>query len=337
MDYDGLIASTYNWFSIDKLIWFLIFFWLAIPVFLLVPAALEMNLFYQNKLWLVNTLYSILYMGFLIGLLTLIYNCLNKEKFSTCDFTITKFIDVILLVFLEFWYVLVWNIHKSYRFTQLLLLFGIPLLYFYSQYVIDSFIDFALNIFVLSYLIIIIYNFIRLSFSVTYFMSGNFSLKDSIKESWHMTHNKFPQVFFSYLIILGSVFVLFTFIGLFLGAVLNLILMNYFISSVSYDIALFLTIVILIGPAIIAYHNAYLSLYEQLYLKERSNRRVKKFLASKVFEEELEEFIEDSKKKKKKVKKKTKKKSSKKNTKKKVKKKTSKNKKAKKKSIKKKK
>ncbi len=297
MNYDAILNSTYNWMSIEKLIWFLLFFWIALPVFLLVPIGIEQSVFIEDRLWFVNFLYSLIYFSLIIAFLTLTYYCLRNKNFEAKELSITKVFDGILLVFTQFWFVFIWNIHKSYRFTQLLLLFGLPLLWFYSIYLSNWFIEYALYIFILAYFAIVIYNYVRLSFSLTYFFSSDSKIKDAIKESWHMTHNKFWKTFFAYLVIFVAVLVLFIFYVLVLGAIISLILLNYFIAPIAYSLTFFIASMIAIGPVIISYYFAYFELYEQLILHKKSNISIKKILANKILINEARKSIIKTKKK----------------------------------------
>jgi hypothetical protein len=283
MDYNSIINSTYNWLSLEKLIWFLVFFWISLPVFLLVPVGIEKGIFATNKLWFVAVLYSLIYFALIVACITLTHHCLKKKNFDAKELSITKILNAIILVFVQFWYVLVWNIHKKYRFSQLLLLFGIPLLWFYLTNLSNWFIELAFFSFLLAYFLIIIYNYIRVSFSLTYFFSNDCAVREAIKESWHMTHNKFLKVLFSYLIILVSVGALFITYVLIFGAIISLILLNYFIPPLAYNIASFVAMLIAFAPTLISYYFAYFELYSQLMSHNKSNSAIKRMLTKRVF------------------------------------------------------
>lgn len=284
MNYTTIINSTYNWMSLEKLLWFLLFFWISLPVFLLVPVGIEQNVFESSKLWVVSFLYSLIYFALIIAFLTLTQHCLRKKNYDAKELSLTKVVNGIILVFVQFWYVLVWNIHKKYRFSQLLILFGIPLLWFYLLNLSNWFIELSFFIFVLGYFLIIIYNYIRVSFSLTYFFSNDCTVQEAIKESWHMTHNKFLKVLFAYLVILVSVGALFITFVLVIGAIISLILLNYFIPSIAYNIAGFIAMLIAFAPTLIAYYFAYFELYDQLVLHKKSTSRIKRILVKRVFD-----------------------------------------------------
>ena len=60
MNYDKIINATYDWLSIEKAIWFLLFFWLSLPVLFLVPLAIEAGSFYYKINWVVQIIYAIM-------------------------------------------------------------------------------------------------------------------------------------------------------------------------------------------------------------------------------------------------------------------------------------
>lgn len=297
MDYDSIITSTYKWFSFDKLVWFLLFFWIALPVFLLVPVALDLKFFAEHRIWVVNFFHFIIYFSLFVAFFTLTYYCLKRKNHDAKEISITKFFDGIILVFVQFWYIFVWNIHKSYRITQILLLFGLPLLVFYSTYIFNWFIDYAIILFSAAYFLLVIYNWTRTSFSLTYFLSHDCSIKYAIKESWHITHHKFMKTIFAYFIIFSSVFVLFSVFTLILGGIINLILLNYFLPKIASQLAFIFAGLLSIAPVIVSYYFAYFELYDQLTRQSDSSKRIKNILARKILNEEKTLNKKKSKKK----------------------------------------
>lgn len=296
MNYDAIITSTYKWLSLNKLIWFLLFFWISVPVFLFLPVLLNLNFFAENKLWLVNFLYFVIYFSLIVSFFILTYYCLKKHNHDAKEISITKFFDGVLLIFVQLWYIFVWNIHKSYRTTQLLLLFGLPLLFFYSTYLMNWFVDYAIIIFLFSYFALVIYNWTRTSFSITYFLSHDCSIKDAVKESWHMTHNKFIKIIFAYFVIFVSIFVLFIVYTLLIGAILNLFLLNYFLPKIASELSFIIAGLISVAPVLISYYFAYFELYNQLTLQNLTSKRIKNILARKVLSKE-KKVIKKQKKK----------------------------------------
>ncbi len=282
MNYDQVINAAYEWISLEKAMWFLLFFWLSLPVLMMVPYALADELFYFEFNWIVHGLYYIIYLSILLGFMLLTCACLNHKKLSSSKVSISKYIDTIFLVFVELWYVLVWNMHKSYRFTQLLLLIGIPILAYYYSVISSVLIGVALLIFGVAYLIMVIYNAIRCSFSITIFYNKNVSLEEAVKESWHLTHRKFWKILFSYIFAIVSALVLFVIISAILAAILNLFLINYLTLAVSYKTALWLAAILALGPALISYYFGFIEIYSQLNTHHESDKRVKRVLANRL-------------------------------------------------------
>ena len=323
MDYDRIISATYTWFSLKKLAWFLVFFWLSFFSLVFVPVAIGIGWYSQEVLWVVNGLIGIMYIALIIALVVLTCHTLNHKAFNVEKLFVSKFIDTLFLVILELWYILVWNIHKAYRVTQLLLLFGIPLLYGYSLSVQSMFINIALIIFLICYLAIIIYNAIRLLFSVTVFYNHNFTIKKTIKESWHLTHKKFWNILIGLIFALAALFVLFIVISLIFGAILHIILLNYFTNALAYKIAVNFAQIFALAPVIVGYYFAVIEIYAQIRQEAHSSRRIKRILARRVVtpktKKPVKKKVVKKTKKKRSVKKKTvKKKSSKKTSKRKI-------------------
>jgi hypothetical protein len=324
MDYDCIISATYNWFSLEKLAWFLVFFWLSFFALVFVPVAVGIGWYSQEVLWIVNGLIGIMYIALILALIVLTCHTLGHNSFSVEKLSLGKFIDTIFLIILELWYILVWNIHKAYRVTQLLLLFGIPLLYVYSLSVQSMFISAALIFFLICYVAIVIYNSIRLLFSVTVFYNHNFTIKKTIKESWHLTHKKFWKILIGLIFALAALFVLFIVISIILGAILHIILLNYFTNPIAYKIAVNFAQIFALAPVVVGYYFAVIEIYSQIRKEAHSSRRIKRILAKRVVAPKIKAKKKVVKKKVKKKLKKKAKKVSKRKTKTKVKKKTTK-------------
>ena len=322
MDYDQIINSTYSWFSLKKVIWFLVFFWLAIPILFVVPWAIEKQYFSENMNWAVYILYFLIYVAILIGFVSLTCACLGHRKLKYAKPTNHQFIETILLAFYELWYIFIWNIHKSHRFTQLLLLLGLPLLYFYYLFNPTTVILGSLILFSVAYLLFVIHNSIRLFFTVTVFYNRDLSKEEAIKEAWGLTNGKFALSFFSIILVFGVVFVMFAVIALVLGAIANIILLSRFTPNVAYEVAQTIAIVFAFGPALVSYYFGIIEVYYQLEQEKVSTNRIKRILTRRVLKPKT--VKKKATKKKVAKKKSTKKKAKKKTTKKKVKKKASK-------------
>ncbi len=284
MDYDAIINSTYKWISIKKVIWFLIFFWLAFPVIFLVPSMLQMNFF---SVWIVTAvalLYDVMSIALIVSFLVLITACLEKKNLRTKKVSLTRFIDTIFVVIIKLWYVFVWSMHKSYRYTQLLLLVGTALLsyYFYYSFGQKDILLALLLIFAAGYLITVIYNSVKLCFSVIVFYNKDVSVKGAVKESWHLTHRKFWQILLGLIFSAGTLLVLFIVVCLVLGSILNIILLLYFIPPVAYAISSKAVMLFALAPVLVGFCYSVIEIYSQLEKHRASTRTIKHFLARKV-------------------------------------------------------
>ena len=101
MDYDKIISATYSWFSLKKFAWFLVFFWLSVSMLFLVPWALEKQYFDNSISWIVYIFYAIIYLGVVLGFITLNCACLKNRKLKSADPTKKSIISVLLLVLAE--------------------------------------------------------------------------------------------------------------------------------------------------------------------------------------------------------------------------------------------
>jgi len=308
MNYDKIISATHSWFSLNKLAWFLIFFWLSVSMLFLVPWALEKQYFDESVSWIIYIFYALIYLGVLLGFITLNCACLGNKRLKYTEPTKRSLVSLLILVFVELVHVFIWNLHRSYRFTQLLLLLGIPLLYFYYLFNSTQMILVSLAIFLVLYLVMVIYNIVRLFFTVTIFYNKNDSIKEVIRESWGLTHGKFVITFFSIVLVVGVVFVMFAIMAIILGGIANVILLPHFTPVVAYELAKTIAIIFALGPAILSYYFGVIEVYAQLDKEKESSSRIKRILTKKV----LSPKKKSVRKVKKATKKKTKKKSSKK-------------------------
>jgi len=282
MDYDKIIGATYTWFSLKKLAWFLIFFWLSFFALVFVPVAIQIGWYVQDVIWVVNTLIGVMYLALILALIVLTCHTLEHKSLNVQKLSVGKVIDTIFLVIVELWFIFVWNIHKAYRTTQLLLLFGIPLLYFYTITGQSVFISISLIVFLVCYLALIIYNSIRLLFSVTVFYNHDFTIKQTIKESWHLTHKKFWKIIFGLIFSFAALFVLFAVISMILGAIVHLILLNYFTNVLAYKIAVNFATIFALAPVVVGYYFSIIEIYAQIKKEAHSSRRIKRLLATKI-------------------------------------------------------
>ena len=105
MNYNKIIASAYSWISLDKLVWFLVFFWVSLPLLMFLPSAVEQyGVFGKSALILVNLLYFIIYLAVILGLVALTQQCLEERRIHTVALSIKKMFSIVLLVFVEGFY-----------------------------------------------------------------------------------------------------------------------------------------------------------------------------------------------------------------------------------------
>jgi len=283
MDFNRVISSAYSWISLNKVVWFLVFFWISLPVILLLPQAIqEYNLFTPELLPIVFFLYDVLYLALIVGFIALTQYCLSERNIKAPDFHPTKLIDIVLLVFTEMYYIFVWNLHASFRYIQVLLLISTGLLYYYYTLVSTNFV---MNLFALcttAYFVLVIYNSVRLFFTTTLFCNKTVGVKKAVEDSWAMTHNKFPEAITSILLVLILVFVLFSFAVLVLGTITSLILGFFFINPVAVSLGFRAATLFALAPAIIAYHYAVTEVYSQLNFHRETSTSIKRILAHKV-------------------------------------------------------
>jgi len=163
-----------------------------------------------------------------------------------------------------------------------LLIIGTPLLYFYYLFNPTTIILGALIIFMLLYLAAVIHNSVRLFFTVTIFYNKGLSKNEAIKECWELTHNKFVVTFFSILLVVGVVFVMFAVITIVLEAIAYIILISRFNPGVAYDLAQTIAVLFALGPATISYYFGVIEIYSQMEKERDSSSRIKRILARKV-------------------------------------------------------
>jgi uncharacterized membrane protein YciS (DUF1049 family) len=277
MNYDKIIKSTYNWISVSKILLFVLFFWLALPVLFFVPIAFELNLFFEDFVLAIQGLYLILYFTVLLGFIVLTCFILGKDC-SVKLISITRYIDTIFLVLCELFYIFIWNKNEKLRFSQILLIFGTVLLFYYNVMILSTFIFLALIIFIFCYFLLVLYNFLRLSFSLTLFYHKPISIKEALNLSWGLTHKKTLEIFFGYFFNIATVIVMFFIISVILAAIANLFLVNFLNISLAYNLSIMLASVFALGPIIVAYYFGFMEMYFQLVKKKNSELLIKKAL-----------------------------------------------------------
>jgi hypothetical protein len=283
MIYDNVLRNMYSLSLVYKFKWFLLFFWLAIPVLFLTPLGVELGLFHPNFVWVVNSLHFIMFIATLLALMLLLSHSLDFKEFKLTKVSTSVFFDTIFVLVLSLWFIFVWNVKKNYRITQLLFLIGVPLLAYFESVSSSVVGALALIVFILGYLIFILYNSVRGVFAVCIFYAKRVSLINSVKKSWHLTHNKFWFVLCGLIFICAVSFAFFSVLSFLIALGIYQILVLFFVSAVSYKLALSFAFFVAFPIALIAFYFGFSELFYILTLEEDANKQVKVLLAKNVF------------------------------------------------------
>jgi hypothetical protein len=280
MNYGRIISAGYSWFSLRKTIWFLIFFWVSLPVVILLPSLIEKySVFPKSFSFFAYAMYAFMYLMLIIAFIVLTQEALSRKNAFVERFSIRKFVDVVFLVFVELFYVLFWNLHRSFRRIQLLLLFASALLLYYFSVVQAGAV---LDLFALcatAYFILVVYNCIRVFFSTTIFCSGGIGIKSAVKESGAITHNKvFDTIAGIATAIIAALF-LFLFLVIILGSLTSLVLNFSFIRPIAVSIGFQAAALFALAPSVVVYHFAIGELFAQLSVHHDLSTRIKGILA----------------------------------------------------------
>ena len=284
MDFNSIIRSSYSWISASKVIWFVAFFWISLPFITMLPQIFNIGSIYSTATMpLAVLLYDALYVALIFGVVLLIQRSLIQKHETVAKLGIRKMVDLIFLVFVEFFYVLVWNISVRLRKVQILLIISSALLgylFFLSQ---DTIILILFTWSLLGYFSIVIRNIIMVFFSTMIFCNkASLSIKEAIKESWAITHNKVVDTFSSIIVSAFLAFVLFAFVTLALGAITSLLLRFFFIDSVAISLGIKISMAFGIGIALIAYHFMIAEVYTQLHSHKAASTSIKHILSRRV-------------------------------------------------------
>ncbi len=307
MNFNRVIEASYKCLSLKNHLWFLLLFWIAFPILVIVPWAMEKGLFGLSLQPLVLVLYEFIYVAVIFGFVALTTVFLFQKKLGAPKVTLKKFLLTFPLVFVELWYLFVWNLKDKYfRFTQLLLVLGIPLLFFYYLTVPSTLIYYSLVIFLFAYILLLIYNFTRLMFTVPIFYSKNVSIFEAPKESWYLTHNKFDSILIALMFALGLIVIMFFLISIVLAIIANFVLSYFFINRISYELSLRGAYLFALAPIAICYYSAITEIFSQLLRERESSSRIKNILARRVFSKKIKKKVLAKSKSKGKIKKKRK-------------------------------
>ena len=128
MDYNRLLAASFSWFSLDKVFWFIALFWVSLPFIVTLPQLFQTGAVYSDvTLPIAVILYDVLYVILFFGIVLLIQSCLSPKTGVSKEFGLRRVVDLVFLVFLEMFYVFVWNISVRLRKVQLLLIIAAAL------------------------------------------------------------------------------------------------------------------------------------------------------------------------------------------------------------------
>jgi hypothetical protein len=284
MDYRTILSSAYSWMSVDKAKLFLLFFWVSLPFLIILPSFFEKDLIYTTATKpIAMILYGILYFTLFLGLIVLIQYCLKKKNEKVSKMDLKKIVAVVKLVFLEGFYVFVWNINSKLRFSQILLLISTGLFFIISSIFPNSLWIFVLFISSSIYALLVVYNFGRIFFSSTVFCSeDNYSTKQAIMRSWALTHGKLVKSFSPILWVLVLMFLMFAFITLALGSFAAIFLKIFLIEPLAISIGFKTAAAFALAPCLIAYHYAIADVYSQLKNTHNSSISIKRILAHRV-------------------------------------------------------
>ena len=289
MDYKKIVSSAYSWMSIDKAKLFLLFFWISLPFLIILPQIFEKNLVYnQATKPIAMCLYGILYFTLFLGLIVLIQYCLKSRSEKVVEMDFAKLVGLVKLVFLEVFYVLVWNINSKLRVSQILFLISTGLFFILASSYPSSLWIFALFISISVYSILIVYNFGRVFFSSTIFCNeSNYSIKDAIMKSWSLTHGKMVKSFSPILWVVVLMFLMFAFITLALGSFAAIFLKIFLIEPLAISIGFKAAAAFALAPCLIAYHYAITDVYSQLKNAHDSSSSIKRILAHRVLNKKV--------------------------------------------------
>lgn len=282
MDYDSIVDASHNFFSLKKLVWFLVLFWLAFPVLVFVPWAIEKNYFLITLEPIVMILFAVMYSCVFFGLIFLLQHSFFNKKIGFSNLSIKKSLMVVPLVFVEMFYVFIWNLHKPFRFTQILLLLGIPLLYYYRLVLFDPLIYAAFTTFFFFYIILVIHNFVRLIFTVPLYFVKDETIFESPKSSWVLTHKKFNNVFIALVLILGVLFIIFSIFYLIFSFISYFILSFFVLPRIANELSIISGIIFALAPVLVAYYSSFTELFNQLLKEVESSNKIKSILSKKV-------------------------------------------------------
>lgn len=284
MDYNKIVSSAFYWMSVEKAKLFLLFFWISLPFLIILPQIFEKDLIYNSATKpIAMGLYCVLYFTIFLGMIVLIQYCLRTKKERVTEMTGSKLTGLVKLVFLEAFYIFIWNINSKWRFSQLLFLISAGLFFILAKIFPISLWAYPLFVSVAIYSLIVCYNFGRVFFSSAIFCNEeNYSVKEAILQSWALTHGKLVKSFSPILWVIVLMFLMFSFITLALGSFTAIFLRLFLIEPLAFSIGFKSAAAFALAPCIIAYHYAIIEVYSQLKNTHDSSSSIKRILAHRI-------------------------------------------------------
>jgi len=282
MNYARVVSSAVSWVSMKKVMWFLIFFWIALPVLVFLPDVVDKGLYPSATLPVVIALYDILYFAVIVGVIVLIQGCLAHKHSECKGLSIMRLLNLVVLVFIEMFYIFIWSIYKGFRAVQLLLIvLSLFIFYYYSV----SGLGFIHNLFILSlvaYFIVVVYNAIRVFFSTSVFCSDGVSPLEAVKQAADLTKHSFYHTLTSICLCVILAIILFSFISICLWVIASLVLSYFFINPIALSLGFKAAVIFALGPTLIAYHYSIIEVFTQLSAHRAASHRIRRILSHRV-------------------------------------------------------
>ena len=282
MDFGRITGASLAWLHRKGVVWFLLFFWITLPVILFLPEIVASGAYSSVALPFVSAIYNALYVIVIIGLLVLIQFCLQQHRMPVRAFSLERLMGVIALVVMELFTVLVWGTVAAWRSLQLLLIIIGALLFYYLSVAQLSVFRWLFVIIALAYIILVVYNSVRLFFSSSVFASQNVSPRMALEEAMMLTRHRAFDTLKGIVVSVVLAFIVFFFLGLVVGTIASLVLTYFLIKPVALAWGIKIAIVVGFGPAILVYHSAIADVFAQLVARYAATAHIRKALSLRV-------------------------------------------------------
>ena len=280
MDYGKVLESAYKWTGFKGVAWFAVFFLITVSITVIIPLMLRQGIFFDEpSIPVVQVLYAFNAVVLFVGSVALIEFILKANNFKTQKVTPGKLLDTVFLLVLQVWYIFFWNLHKPYRLIQLLSLFVYTLALFSLTIYNNFFVALGASIFGLAYLIFLIHNCVRLSFSYFIFYNRPLNIKHSLHESWKITEGRVVEILFAFIV--GEL-VIIAYGGVIIAivaAIASAVLAPSLIPPVAYKVAMLVGALVAAGPMIVGEQFFIAEVYSQVELKHAIKKKVGRILA----------------------------------------------------------